>query len=71
MRVALPSFLSRSAPASEALAQRPRIAEYDQVLIWVTVLLMLFGLVMVYSASIALPDSPKYAAYRNNHFLLR
>ena len=71
MKLAFPSFFSRSAPASEALAQRPRIAEYDQVLIWVTVLLMLFGLVMVYSASIALPDSPKYAAYHNNHFLIR
>jgi len=70
MKLALP-FFSRSAPPSEALAQRPRIAEYDQVLIWVTVLLMLFGLVMVYSASIALPDSPKYAAYHNNHFLIR
>ena len=70
MRFALP-FFSRSAPPSEALAQRPRIAEYDQVLIWVTVLLMLFGLIMVYSASIALPDSPKYASYHNNHFLVR
>ena len=37
--------------------------EYDQPLVWVTLLLMLFGMVMVYSASIALPDSPKYAAY--------
>ena len=71
MRFAIPSFFSRSAPASEALAQRPKIAEYDQVLVWVTLLLMLFGLVMVYSASIALPDSPKYAAYSNNHFLIR
>jgi len=26
---------------------------------------------MVYSASIALPDSPKYAAYKNNYFLVR
>jgi cell division protein FtsW len=26
---------------------------------------------MVYSASIALPDSPKYANYSNNHFLVR
>ena len=71
MKLALHSFFSRSAPASAALAQRPRIAEYDQVLIWVTVLLMLFGLIMVYSASIALPDSPKYASYHNNHFLVR
>nr|WP_231602450.1 putative lipid II flippase FtsW [Herbaspirillum chlorophenolicum] len=45
--------------------------EYDQPLIWVVLLLMLFGMVMVYSASVALPDSPKYAAYSNYHFLLR
>ncbi|MFZ6766399.1 putative lipid II flippase FtsW [Undibacterium sp. Di26W] len=45
--------------------------DYDQPLVWVTVTLMLFGMVMVYSASIALPDSPKYANYKNAHFLLR
>jgi cell division protein FtsW len=32
---------------------------------------MLFGMVMVYSASISLPDSPKYASYKNTHFLFR
>nr|WP_217343733.1 putative lipid II flippase FtsW [Noviherbaspirillum sp. L7-7A]MBV0877810.1 putative lipid II flippase FtsW [Noviherbaspirillum sp. L7-7A] len=70
MKFALP-FFSRGTPASEALAQRQQLAAYDQVLVWVTVLLMLFGMVMVYSASIALPDSPKYAAYQNSHFLVR
>nr|WP_230411426.1 putative lipid II flippase FtsW [Collimonas humicola] len=45
--------------------------EYDQPLVWVVILLMLFGLVMVYSASIALPDSPKYSNYTNAHFLVR
>jgi cell division protein FtsW len=70
MKFALP-FFSRGTPASEALAQRQQVAAYDQVLVWVTVLLMLFGMVMVYSASIALPDSPKYAAYQNSHFLVR
>ncbi|NMM27040.1 MAG: putative lipid II flippase FtsW [Glaciimonas sp.] len=53
------------------LPQRSRMMEYDQPLIWVVVLLMLFGMVMVYSASISLPDSPKYASYNNNHFLIR
>ncbi|MFS0756595.1 putative lipid II flippase FtsW [Noviherbaspirillum sp. 1P10PC] len=70
MKFALP-FFSRGTPASEALAQRQQLAAYDQVLVWVTVLLMLFGMVMVYSASIALPDSPKYASYQNTHFLVR
>ncbi|WP_235953628.1 putative lipid II flippase FtsW [Noviherbaspirillum galbum] len=45
--------------------------EYDQPLVWVVLLLMLFGMVMVYSASIALPDSPKYASYKTTHFLIR
>nr|WP_231502223.1 putative lipid II flippase FtsW [Herbaspirillum sp. RV1423] len=45
--------------------------EYDQPLVWVVLLLMLFGMVMVYSASIALPDSPKYANYKTSHFLIR
>lgn len=51
--------------------QRSKMMEYDQPLVWVVVLLMLFGLVMVYSASIALPDSPKYSNYTNGHFLVR
>jgi cell division protein FtsW len=45
--------------------------DYDQPLIWVTLLLMLLGMVMVYSASIALPDSPKFAGYKPTHFLMR
>ncbi len=53
------------------IEQRSRMMEYDQPLVWVVVLLMLFGLVMVYSASIALPDSPKYANYKTSHFLVR
>jgi cell division protein FtsW len=61
--------------ASDALSgdrTRPsKMMEYDQLLVWVTVLLMLFGMVMVYSASIALPDSPKYANYKTTYFLQR
>ncbi|MBB5392685.1 MULTISPECIES: putative lipid II flippase FtsW [unclassified Herbaspirillum] len=56
---------------SVGFEQRSRMMEYDQPLIWVVLLLMLFGMVMVYSASVALPDSPKYAAYSNYHFLVR
>jgi len=52
-------------------ANRSQMQDYDQMLVWVTIVLMLFGMVMVYSASISLPDSPKYAGYTNNHFLVR
>lgn len=51
--------------------QRLKLIEYDQPLIWVILLLMFFGLVMVYSASIALPDSPRYINYKTSHFLIR
>ncbi|AON52639.1 putative lipid II flippase FtsW [Herbaspirillum seropedicae] len=59
------------ASGSIGFEQRSRMMEYDQPLIWVVLLLMLFGMVMVYSASVALPDSPKYASYSNYHFLIR
>jgi cell division protein FtsW len=43
----------------------------DKPLVWVIVTLLLWGLVMVYSASIALPDNPRFARYAHAHFLLR
>ncbi|CAJ94348.1 putative lipid II flippase FtsW [Cupriavidus necator] len=50
---------------------RSRMMEYDQPMLWVSIVLLALGLVMVYSASIALPDSPRYANYRESHFLMR
>ena len=53
-------------------AGRPaRIMGVDTTLIWVCVALLAFGLVMVYSASVALPDSPRFALYSSTHFLSR
>jgi cell division protein FtsW len=72
MKFALPPFLSTQATSPVlTLEQRSKMMEYDQPLVWVVLLLMLFGMVMVYSASISLPDSPKYANYKNAHFLTR
>ncbi len=48
-----------------------RVQGFDQALLWVTVALLAWGLVMVYSASIALPDNPKFARYAHNYFLTR
>jgi cell division protein FtsW len=48
-----------------------RVQAFDQALLWVSVALLVFGLVMVYSASIALPDNPKFARYAHTHFLVR
>lgn len=76
MKSALPAVMtwlgfSSAKEPMKSLPQRSKMMEYDQPLIWVVVLLMLFGMVMVYSASISLPDSPKYASYKNSHFLIR
>jgi len=51
--------------------QDHNIAVYDHLLVQVIIALMLFGLVMVYSASIALPDASKYSSYTNTHFLVK
>ena len=71
LKLALPGFMQSAPRPVDHLAQRSKMMEYDQPLVWVVLLLMLFGMVMVYSASISLPDSPKYASYRNAHFLIR
>lgn len=43
----------------------------DQALVWVVVALLAWGLVMVYSASIALPDNPRFGKIAPLHFLVR
>ncbi|HSV51051.1 MAG TPA: putative lipid II flippase FtsW [Burkholderiaceae bacterium] len=48
-----------------------RALGFDQPLLWVTVALLAFGLVMVYSASIAMPDNPRFARYSHTYFLTR
>jgi cell division protein FtsW len=40
-------------------ARPARLADFDQALVLVVLALVAFGLVMVYSASVALPDNPK------------
>ena len=66
----LPVRLGRQS-LSRIPAAPVRIAGVDQTLIWVTVALLMFGLVMVYSASVAMPDNPKFARYAHTHFLTR
>ncbi len=54
-------------------ARSPAVRElgFDQPLLWVGVTLLAWGLVMVYSASIALPDNPRFANYASTHFVSR
>jgi cell division protein FtsW len=49
----------------------PTVRGFDQPLFWVVVALLLWGLVMVYSASIAMPDNPRFAKYSHTYFLSR
>ncbi len=48
-----------------------RLLGFDQALVWVVGALLALGLVMVYSASVALPDNPKFARYTATYFMWR
>ena len=48
-----------------------RMLGFDQSLIWVCVAMLAWGVVMVYSASIALSDSPRFAHYSPTFFAVR
>ena len=51
--------------------QPARLLSFDRTLVWVVVGMLALGLVMVYSASIALSDSPRFARYAPTFFLTR
>ena len=64
VRLSSRSFGATRGPAVRELG-------FDQPLLWVVVTLLAWGLVMVYSASIALPDNPRFANYAPAHFATR
>ena len=51
--------------------QAAQLHTVDVALMWVVGVLLTWGLVMVYSASIAMPDNPKFSNYAHTHFLSR
>jgi cell division protein FtsW len=55
------------------LARKERITApaYDQGLLWVGLLLLSFGLIMVYSASIALAEADKATGHQSTYYLVR
>jgi len=55
---------------TEARLRAP-LAEYDQGLVWVTLLLLGVGLVMVYSSSIAIAEGSRSSGYQPTYYLLR
>ena len=67
---ALPVRLGRRASYSTA----PSVGQsqsLDQSLLAVVLILVVWGAVMVYSATIAMPDNPRFANYTHNYFLVR
>ncbi|MFM9999741.1 MAG: putative lipid II flippase FtsW [Burkholderiaceae bacterium] len=51
--------------------QPKRLLGFDQALVCVVIGLLALGVVMVYSATVALPDSPKFAHYSPTYFMTR
>ncbi|MDR2173517.1 MAG: putative lipid II flippase FtsW [Burkholderiales bacterium] len=58
---------------AETLKKRGRraMAAYDASLLWTALILLALGLVMVYSASIAMAEASSYTGYRPWYFLAR
>ena len=61
------------AGVTQTRAAPVRVLGFDQALLWVTVALLAWGLVMVYSASIAIGDNPRFARanFQETYFLTR
>ena len=51
--------------------ERINAPSYDQMLLWVTFILLGLGLVMVYSASIAIAEADKAVGHQSTYFLVR
>jgi cell division protein FtsW len=62
---------SAKAKSGRSFRSTQSVGELDTVLVWVIATLLAYGLVMVYSASIALPESVRFAKYQSTHFLWR
>ena len=69
--MSLPVSLHGRGYGSDTRPSSAQLMGLDQTLIWITVALLSFGLVMVYSASVAMPDNPRFANYSHTFFLTR
>ena len=67
--------VAEAIPVREWISVQPgqpaRLLGFDRTLVAVVVALLALGLVMVYSASVAMPDNPKFARYTQTYFLTR
>jgi cell division protein FtsW len=53
------------------IRQQPSVAEFDRIVVWLSVLLLGLGLVMVYSASIAIAEAGRGTGHQQTYYLLR
>ena len=63
--------MNAGAPSITGWKQTAPMAEHDPALVWSALALLLIGLVMVYSSSIATAEASKYTSYQASYFLLR
>ncbi|MBM3345593.1 MAG: putative lipid II flippase FtsW [Betaproteobacteria bacterium] len=61
----------RSGAAGGSAAARQGLAEYDAGLLWSALLLLVLGLIMVYSSSIAMAEVSRFTGGRSSYFLVR
>lgn len=71
MKLSLPGWFARVPSSSTRRPARAEALDIDVSLIGALVVILMLGLVMVYSASIALPDARRFANYEHTHFLVR
>jgi len=72
MRKRLAATATVRKPPLRPLPREPRaMLDYDVSLAWSTLLLLALGLVMVYSASIAMAEASAHTGYRAWYFLAR
>lgn len=67
----LPQFIQPAAARTRSRASSTPIEAIDTKIIWVVAVLLMLGLVMVYSATVSLPESNRFANYKSTHFLVR
>jgi cell division protein FtsW len=53
------------------VTSRSAMPEYDASVVWASLVLLVFGLVMVYSSSIAMAEASRFTGGRTSYFLLR
>ncbi|MBI4754253.1 MAG: putative lipid II flippase FtsW [Betaproteobacteria bacterium] len=67
----LPAMVRQKLRASPLPHQQTRGAELDTTLLWSALTLLLLGLVMVYSASIATAEGSRFTGHQQGYFLVR